>query len=337
MRKTLGFLLFIITLNPSHASDLKTVFENFKHIYSQQLGTVSDCSEDALFRVCAKVLRNKGNAPFIKHHGTKTQKVAVLLHGLSDSPYYLKAIAEHLHSLGLNVIVALLPGHGLHSPNDIILHPDLSDFWTTHVSEVLELAPHLGDDVFIGGFSAGGTLATHYALNNTDKVDGIMLFSAALALADNAESLSKIWGVRWIAKWLDTDYDADSTNPYKYSSVPNTAGLELMEVINHIRSQFEGGRRITQPVFVVHSEADITTPIEGVVDLLSYSTGENTILFIDKEHDVCHADVVLNSIYANMIGMKKDSVNPLKSCGVPKHNPLFRQTTNLLSLYISNL
>jgi alpha-beta hydrolase superfamily lysophospholipase len=37
---------------------------------------------------------------------------ALLLHGLSDSPYSLRALAQHLHRRGYWVVGLRLPGHG---------------------------------------------------------------------------------------------------------------------------------------------------------------------------------------------------------------------------------
>jgi alpha-beta hydrolase superfamily lysophospholipase len=41
---------------------------------------------------------------------------ALLIHGLTDSPYSMKALAESLHSRGFEVTVLRLPGHGAFLP-----------------------------------------------------------------------------------------------------------------------------------------------------------------------------------------------------------------------------
>ena len=336
MQKVFCALLFFCC-SQVVANELDAPLQSFKTLYQARFGEVSDCHSEAMFKICAQQLRNDGNSPFVLHHGYKTEKVAVLFHGLSDSPFYMQPIAQHLYGMGLNVVVALLPAHGLKDAKDVMLDRELSAMWSSHVQDVMALAPQFGDKVTMGGFSTGGALSVQYTFDNRDRVDGLMLFSGALALAGNAESLSKIWGVQWLARILDRDYASQGPNPYKYPSVANSAGLELMEVISDIRSKVEEGRTLTLPIYVVHSEADMTTPIEGVQTLLESTEGVNTVFYINEKQNVCHADVVLNLQQASKIRIDNDDVNPLESCAVPQANPVFRQMVNLLSIYISGV
>ena len=63
------------------------------------------------------VLRDKpGNYPQILHSGQVSAQVIVLVHGLTDSPYYMQAIAEDFARKGFNVVLPLLPAHGLRRP-----------------------------------------------------------------------------------------------------------------------------------------------------------------------------------------------------------------------------
>ncbi len=331
-------VLLVLLSFQCRSNELNTTLETFKHVYSSRFADLKNCGNEYTYRLCSSELRNAENAPFVRHHRRKTEKVAVLFHGLSDSPYYLSAFAEHLYAQGLNVVVALSPGHGLNDPErakETLLSYSLSSIWQQHVKDVMQLSPEFGDEVLIGGFSTGGALAVDYSLQNPSKVDGIMLFSGALAIADSAESLSKIWGVPKLARWLDRNYTPLGQNPYKYESIPNSSGLELMEVITSIREQLKQGKALAQPLFIAHSEADITTPIEGVQHLIKHSTGQNTVYFIDEAHQVCHANLVLNTLTASKIKVDKDLLDPLDHCAQSKANPVFGKITDLLSLYIA--
>ena len=53
-------------------------------------------------------------------HGVEAEKAIVLVHGLSDSPYFLSAVGEFFHfELGYDVYLPLLYGHGLKNPDGV--------------------------------------------------------------------------------------------------------------------------------------------------------------------------------------------------------------------------
>ncbi|HAX27440.1 MAG TPA: phospholipase, partial [Alteromonas macleodii] len=80
--------------------------------------------------------------------------------------------------------------------------------------------------------------------SEVNNIDGLMLFSGALALSDNAESMSRIWGIKLLARIIDGTYQTHGPNPYKYPNVAGLAGLELMDLINIIRDKVEEGQQI---------------------------------------------------------------------------------------------
>ena len=107
------------------------------------------------------LLREKiGNCPQILHHNQKTDNVLVLVHGLTDSPYYVQAIAEDFAQAGFNVVLPLLPAHGLRRPGrafQSLKHID----WTQSVDSIAQLASPLGEKLSLGGFSTGGALPVY--------------------------------------------------------------------------------------------------------------------------------------------------------------------------------
>ncbi|MFC3092687.1 alpha/beta fold hydrolase [Alteromonas sediminis] len=316
------------------ANAIESPLAQFTDLYNESLSNAKSCGNRA-HRVCSDALRNDGNGPYILHHNTKTEAVVVLFHGLSDSPFYFSAIAPLLHERGMNVVVPLLPGHGLKNAHDIMQSSELSDKWRHHVSQVMMFAKEFGNKVYIGGFSTGGALATQYVLENPADVSGLLLFSGALALSDNAESLSRIWGVGMLARLLDGEYMTDGPNPYKYPSVSNSSGIELMEVISDIRSQLDEGKRLNLPIFAAHSESDITTPIRGVENLLTFNDGTNTALYINAKYKVCHGNLMLDKAAVRKIGIKKSSLDAREPCALPQANPVFTQVANLLTTYFA--
>lgn len=332
-------LLVSCTSGLATAASLNGALNEFSALYEAELGQTSPCRETALHRytVCSNVLRSEGNAPYVLRSAAKPGKVAVLVHGLSDSPFFMREIAAQLHDQGYTVFVPLLPGHGLRDAEDDMSDSELAERWQAHVSDVMAIATSLSDEVVLGGFSAGGSLAVDYYLDNPDNVAALTLFSGALALSDDAERMAKIWGIKWLALLIDGAYQTHGPNPYKYPNVAGFAGLELMDIIKHIRAQLAQGKRIDVPLFAAHSAADKTTPIHGIKNLLAHSDGPNTFFVIDNSYDVCHADVVVNTFLLSDMRFNRTMANPHEACAIPQKNPLFDQMSMMLGSFIAEL
>lgn len=321
------------------AASLSGALNEFSALYQAELGQTTPCRETSLNRytVCSNVLRNEGNAPYVLRNAGTPEKVAVLVHGLSDSPFFMREIAGQLSEQGYTVFVPLLPGHGLRDADDDMSDSDLAERWQAHVDDVMAIATSLSDHVVLGGFSTGGALAVDYYLKKPEKVTALTLFSGAMALSSDAERMAKIWGVKWLALLIDGEYQTHGPNPYKYPDVAGFAGLELMDIIARIREQLAQGRRIEVPLFAAHSAADKTTPIHGIKNLLAHSDGPNTFFVIDKSYGVCHADVVVNTFLLNDMRFNRTMANPSEECAIPEQNPLFGQMTMMLQTFIAEL
>ena len=92
------------------------------------------------------------------------QAGVLLLHGLSDSPYSLRAFGQRLHAEGYTVVWLRLPGHGT-SPC-ALANVSWQD-WTAAVQVAMQgLRGRLPPDVpiLMGGYSNGGALTVHYTL-----------------------------------------------------------------------------------------------------------------------------------------------------------------------------
>lgn len=326
---------FIVSPALAESDSASQTNARFKAFYESEWGSVQPCRETALnkFGVCSNVLRNEGNAPFILNHPSST-KVAVLVHGLSDSPFFMREIANILFSEGFTVVVPLLPGHGKREADDDMSDWDLAERWQSHVDDVITLADSMGDTLIVGGFSTGGALAVEHYLDEGGNIDGLMLFSGALALSENAEGMSRIWGIKLLAKIVDGSYETHGPNPHKYPNVAGFAGLELMDLIEAIRVKFEAGQQIEVPLFAAHSQADATTPIGGIENAMSHSKGPNSFFVIDESYALCHADVVVNDKLLQEMKFNKSMVNQQEECAVPQANPLFATMDLMLRDYV---
>jgi len=336
------------SLSNESADQMKTIFDksqSFSTIYEKELGKPRACNEDFKhgIKFCFDTLKNDGNAPFIllptlSQNRLKPRGVVVLFHGLSDSPYFMSSIGEFLRSKGYIVIAPLTPGHGKIDANADMQDDNLKARWNQHTDQVMSFAMGLSksDDLplVIGGFSTGGAFATQYTVNHPNQVAALLLFSGALELSGAAESMSSIWGMKTIAKWLDGDYKTEGGHPYKYPSVASYSGLVLMDIIQDIRDDLDG-KKISKPIFAAHSLADSTTLFSGIEWLTTKVKGQHTVFKIDESYDLCHADVPISTVQIVNLKFDKSKVNASEKCVVPKANPLHGQMLLLLDTFLT--
>ena len=202
-----------------------------------------------------------GNAPFeLKPTGkypagkTKPYKRGVLLtHGLTDSPYFMRYLAAFFQDNGFRIMAVLLPGHGT-QPGDLL---DVRwQEWARAVAYGADKLAAEADEVYLGGFSAGGALSIYQSLRD-DRVRGLFLFSPALKISSKAAwaNLHKFYS--WLnpsAKWVNIMPDRDI---YKYESFPKNAAAQMHALIQQINEQ-ELLHKLNFPVFTAASTDDIT-------------------------------------------------------------------------------
>lgn len=325
---------------------LFTQAQDFSRIYEKDLGAVKPCDEDFKngVKVCFNTLKNDGNAPYIllprlSANLTQPKGVVVLFHGLSDSPYFMSSIGEFLRSKGYVVLAPLTPGHGKIDADADMQDDTLKARWYEHTNTVMEFAHDMASTsdlpVVVGGFSTGGSFATHYTINNPEKVDALLLFSGALELARPAEAMANIWGMKSLAKWLDGDYETQGGHPYKYPGVASYSALVLMDILHEIRDTLEN-ETVVKPIFAAHSMTDSVTLFSGIQELTEQVKGEHTIFKIDESYDVCHADVPMSAVQIVNLRFDKSKVKENEKCSVPKANPLHAQMLLMLDSFLAD-
>jgi alpha-beta hydrolase superfamily lysophospholipase len=207
---------------------------------------------------------------------------ALLIHGLTDSPYSMKALAESLHARGIDVTVVRLPGHGtLPSMMTEMSYRDWAAATHLAARAVAAHAP-AGMPFYIGGYSTGATLALLYALESLGdssirRPDRVLLLSPAVELTRVA-ALANIIDIASIVpvpvlekvRWQELVAEFD---PYKFNSFPVNASRQVNRATKALQRALvrarEGGR-IAQmpPVTAWQSVVDSTVGASGTVDVL---------------------------------------------------------------------
>ena len=205
---------------------------------------------------------------------------ALLLHGLTDSPYSLRRIGEILYDRGYYVLGLRLPGHGTIPGALTRVHWEdwvaASQLGARHVRERIGS----GLPFVIAGYSNGGGLAVKYALDTLDNPDlpvpdRLLLFSPEIAinpLARIADITKLLSFMPYFAqfKWqsIEPEYD-----PFKYNSFAMNAAHEAWEVTaaieRQIRKVHDSGR-ITElpPILTFLSWTDATVETSATIQRL---------------------------------------------------------------------
>ncbi len=205
---------------------------------------------------------------------------ALLLHGLTDSPYSLRQIGKILHAKGFYVLALRLPGHGTIPGALTKVHWEdwvaASRIGARHVRE------RIGSDrpFVITGYSNGGALAVKYSLDalvdpDLPRPDRLLLFSpeigiSALAFVANAHKLLSFLPYFEKSKWLDIIPEYD---PFKYNSFPKNAAQQAHEITKTLQRQIDETRTAGKfsdfpPILTFLSWIDATVDTSATIHLL---------------------------------------------------------------------
>jgi alpha-beta hydrolase superfamily lysophospholipase len=303
---------------------LEAARKAFEAHYRRQLGDKAveqlEADQEQVRQVAVtSPLLKEGNHPSLLLHEGVTADAIVLVHGLTDSPYYMEAIGRRFFKAGLNVVLPLLPAHGLRDPDKAMEDSRLSKKWRQEVDRATEIAHLLGERVSIGGLSTGGALSVNQALRRPGKIDGgLFLFSAAL----NVGMMNEIAGKSKIIAPLltrhrDGRYAGSGPNPYKYPKFSQYGGYQLIQIIHENNRLYEQ-TELRQPVFAAHSIDDTEAQIKGILELFTIHKGNRLALVISNDPPVSHASVVLEKDIQLV-----ESEEALPADKVPRANPHF--------------
>jgi alpha-beta hydrolase superfamily lysophospholipase len=223
---------------------------------------------------------------------------ALLIHGLTDSPYSMRTVAEVLQSSGVYSLALRMPGHGT-VPSGLVRAG--WDDWLAAVRlgvrHVRSRIPE-GTPLVLVGYSNGGALALKYTLEAIEGGRGplpskLVLLSPMIGVTPAARL------ARWIsllgvmpyfekANWLDV---LPEFNPFKYNSFPANAGFQTSSLTRTVQADLDrvavsGRLDAMPPILTFQSVVDATVSTPAVVhDLYDRlpANGSELVLF-DVNH-----------------------------------------------------
>ncbi len=254
-----------------------------------------------------------GNSPFqlkpaagFPHGRHKLyQRGVLLIHGLTDSPYSMRHLAEFFQHNGFRVMALLLPGHGTR-PGDL-----LNATWQEWARAVAYATGQLAeevDEVYLAGYSAGGALSVYQSLQDK-RVRGLFLFSPALDITHRAAWawVHKLYSWLFpVARWVTIKPDRDI---YKYESFPKNAAAQLYALSQEIAHQLQS-HPLNIPIFAAASEDDTSVITSATLKFMA-----------EADHPLNHLVLYTTDTGALPAGLPDAHVELVDS-RVPAHNIL---------------
>jgi alpha-beta hydrolase superfamily lysophospholipase len=224
----------------------------------------------------------------------------VLIHGLTDSPYSLRDIAELYRSHGFVAIGLRVPGHGTVPAG--LTKADWPQWLAATRLAMREARRRVGPNapIHMVGYSNGGALAVKYTLDACEHNDltmpsrlvllspmiGVTSFARFAGLAGLPALLPRFAK----AAWLDL---LPEYNPFKYNSFPVNAARQTYLLTDVIHSQMLRMARDKQlgklpPILAFQSVVDDTVSAPAVMRTLFAhvpDNGSEVVLFdVNRDH-----------------------------------------------------
>lgn len=219
---------------------------------------------------------------------------AVMLHGLTDSPYSQRHIAARYQALGYVVIAIRMPHHG--TAPSALADAEWQDWQAATRLAMREARRRVGPDrpVHLVGFSNGGALAAQYALDAIENpalprvqkvvllspMIGITSFARFAGLAGLPAILPRFARASWIAILPEF-------NPFKYNSFPVNGAVQSHRLTQVLQAQIlrlsrDGRLANVPPMLTFQSVMDFTVSTRAVIDALYAhlpANGSELVLF----------------------------------------------------------
>jgi len=165
-----------LSSNPDPAASYEDSIKRIQSVIAEETGKVCD--------ICGTRLLT---------HGEPTDKVVVLVHGLTNSPRQFQELGEMLYNDGYNVLIPRMPYHGLKTHTVSELENTTTEGLRLFSDEIVDMAAGLGDEITVAGLSGGGTVVAWIAQNRSD-VNRVVLIAPLFGLAQVPQFASTMLG-----------------------------------------------------------------------------------------------------------------------------------------------
>ena len=220
---------------------------------------------------------------------------ALLVHGLTGTPYEMRYLGERLAAQGIRVRGIRLAGHAA-APEE--LGQATQENWYESVLRGFEELRGYGDPIIVVGLSCGAVLAARLAEDQPDAVAGLVMLAPAFFLP-RSQTLA-LRAISVLGAMTKTIYlhNQRSSDIHDRSAVlihptcrlmPLSAPIELLKLSAIVRARLD---RIRQPALIMHSINDHTCPAKKNVDYVMQHLGSarKRLVMLEESYHVITVD-----------------------------------------------
>jgi esterase/lipase len=186
----------------------------------------------------------------------KPRGIAILVHGLSDTAFAMRDLANSLARQCFEARALLLPGHGTR-PADLMV-VDEND-WVRHVQAAVLQARRDNDVVVVAGFSLGAALAVTVAAEAPGSVDAVIGVSPAYRISSSLLARQASW-LSVFRPWLDSGPREEFA---RYEAMPARGIASTMALLDRMNARVRAQGGVQVPWMVVQSEDDEVIDVTG--------------------------------------------------------------------------
>ena len=242
---------------------------------------------------------------------------ALLIHGLTGTPYEMRYLGEQLAARGIRVRGVRLAGHAS-APED--LGRVTYENWYESVVRGFEELRSYGDPNLVIGLSCGAVLAARLAEDQPEAVSGLVMLAPAFFLPLRQTLMLKaisLLGSITRSLYLQNDRGSDIHDQSAAlihptcKLMPLSAPIELLKLSALVRAALG---RIKQPALIMHSINDHTCPESKNVGYLMQRLGsaQKRAVILDESFHVITVDSDRDRIVSEVLGFAEQFRTPVR-------------------------
>jgi carboxylesterase len=217
---------------------------------------------------------------------------ALLIHGLTGTPYEMRFLGAQLAAGGIRVHGVKLAGHA-GGPEE--LGATTHQNWYESVIAGFERLRTYGDPIVVAGLSMGALLGTRLAVEQPDEVAALVLLSPAFYIRRPAQFLLRLLSPldrddRLYFRAVDGSdiHDASARRVHPGSRlIPLRAALNLLELSAYVRPKVHD---LTQPLLLIHGRRDHVCPFDRNTRFVIKHHSRTRLVALDLSYHVITVD-----------------------------------------------
>jgi carboxylesterase len=220
---------------------------------------------------------------------------ALLIHGLTGTPYEMRWLGERLTAAGVRVQGIRLAGHG-GGPEELgdVTYAN----WYESVVEGFERLRAYDEPNVVIGLSMGAVLAARLAIDQREAVSAVVMLAPAFYLPFWTRAALRLLRPStnfanriYIHRQSGSDiHDAAARRVHPGNQLmPLRAALDLLELSNQVRAKLP---ELVQPTLVIQSRRDHTCPFNKNTDFLMkhLACSDKRLIALDESFHVITVD-----------------------------------------------